>query len=49
MGDKIAQIVLAMLAVVAAFNILTHGSAAQGVISSSASGSASIIKALEGK
>ncbi len=48
-GDTIAKIVLAMLGVVAGFNILTHGSAAQGIVSSTAGGSATVIRALEGK
>lgn len=49
MGATIAKIILAMLAVVAGYNILTHGSAAQGIIGSSAGGSATVIKSLEGK
>ena len=49
MGATVAKIILAMLGVVAAFNVLTHGSAAQGVVNSTAGGSATVIKALEGK
>jgi hypothetical protein len=49
MGETIAKIVLAVLGVVAGYNILTHGSAAQGIIGSSASGSASVIKSLQGR
>ncbi len=49
MGAKIATIVLAMLAVVAGYNVLTHGSAAQGIIGTSATGSATVIKSLEGR
>ena len=48
MGATIAKIVLATLGVVAAYNVLTHGSAAQGVINSTAGGSATVIKALQG-
>ena len=49
MGATVAQIVLAMLGVVAGYNILTHGSAAQGIVSSTAGGSATVIKSLQGR
>lgn len=49
MGAQVAAIILAMLGVVAAYNILTHGSAAQGIVSSTAGGSATVIKALQGR
>lgn len=49
MGEIIAKIVLAILGVVAAYNILTHGSAAQGIVQSTAGGSATVIKSLQGR
>lgn len=49
MGAQVATIILAMLAVVAGYNILTHGSAADGIIGAGSSGGASVIRALEGK
>lgn len=49
MGAQVAAIILAMLGVIAGYNVLTHGSAATGIIGSSASGSASVIKSLEGR
>lgn len=49
MGAQVAAIILAILGVVAAYNILTHGSAAQGIISSTAGGSATVIKSLQGR
>jgi hypothetical protein len=49
MGDTIAKIVLAMLGVVAAYNALTHGSAATGIVNSTAGGSATVIKSLQGR
>ncbi len=49
MGDAFAKIILAMLAVIAGYNILTHGSAAQGIIGSSTGGAATIAKSLEGR
>lgn len=49
MGAQIAQIILAILGVVAAYNILTHGSAAEGIISSTTGGSATVIKSLQGR
>lgn len=49
MGETVAKIVLAALGVVAGYNILTHGSAAQGIIGSTGSGSATVIKSLQGR
>lgn len=49
MGAQVAAIILAMLGVVAGYNLLTHGSAAQGIVSSTAGGSATVIKALQGR
>lgn len=49
MGEIFAKIVLAMLGVIAAYNILTHGSAAQGIVNSTAGGSATVIKSLQGQ
>lgn len=49
MGETIAKIILAILGVVAAYNILTHGSAAQGIVQSTAGGSATVIKSLQGR
>ncbi len=49
MGETVAKIVLAVLGVVAGYNILTHGSAAQGIVSSTAGGSATVIKSLQGR
>ena len=49
MGDTVAKIILAVLGVVAGYNILTHGSAAQGIVSSTAGGSATVIKSLQGR
>jgi hypothetical protein len=49
MGETIAKIVLAVLGVVAGYNILTHGSAAQGITNSVAGGSATVIKSLQGR
>ena len=49
MGAIFAKIVLTMLAVIAAYNVLTHGSAAEGVVSSTAGGSATVIKSLQGR
>lgn len=49
MGAQIAQIILAVLGVVAGYNVLTHGSAAEGIISNGASGSATVIKSLQGR
>lgn len=49
MGAQIAAIVLAMLGVIAAYNVLTHGSAANGIINSTSTGSATVIKSLQGR
>ena len=49
MGETVAKIVLAILGVVAGYNILTHGPAAQGIVSSTAGGSATVIKSLQGR
>jgi hypothetical protein len=49
MGETIAKIVLAVLGVVAGYNILTHGSAVQGITTSAAGGSATVIKSLQGR
>jgi hypothetical protein len=49
MGEIIATIILAMIGVIAAYNILTHGSAAEGIVSSTAGGSATVIKSLQGR
>ena len=49
MGDTVAKIILAVLGVVAGYNILTHGSAAQGIVNSTAGGSATVIKSLQGR
>lgn len=44
-----AQVILAILGVIAGYNILTHGNAAEGIIGSSTSGGATVIKSLEGR
>ncbi len=49
MGAQIAAIILAVLGVVAGYNILTHGSAAEGIVNSTAGGSATVIKSLQGR
>lgn len=49
MGEIVAKIVLVTLGVIAAYNVLTHGSAAQGIVSSTAGGSATVIKSLQGR
>jgi hypothetical protein len=49
MGETVAKIVLAILGVVAGYNILTHGSAASGIVNSTAGGSATVIKSLQGR
>ncbi len=49
MGAQVAAIVLAVLGVVAGYNILTHGNAASAIVSSTAGGSASVIKSLQGR
>ena len=49
MGEKFAQIVGWMLGLVLAYLLLTHGSAAQGIIGSGASGGASVLKTLQGR
>lgn len=49
MGDSVAKIIMAILIVVFGYNMLTHGAASQGIIGSSASGSAAVIHSLEGK
>lgn len=48
-GKEFATIVGWMLGLVLAYLLLTHGSAAQGIIGSSASGSASVLKTLQGR
>jgi hypothetical protein len=49
MGDSIAKIVMGVLVVIFAYNMLTHESASQGIIGSSASGSAKVISSLQGR
>ena len=48
MGATIAKIVLAMLGVIAGYNLLNSGNS-KGIIDSSAKGSVNVIAALEGK
>lgn len=49
MGAQVAAIIMAILGVVAGYNILTHPSAATGIVNSTAGGGATVIRALEGK
>lgn len=49
MGEAFARVTIAILAVIAGYNVLTHGNVAEGIISSGTTGGATVIKSLEGR
>jgi hypothetical protein len=49
MGEIIATIILAMIGVIAAYNILNNGGAASGLIKTTGTGAGQVIAALQGR